>query len=54
MIFTDALWKILKSQPKKHYRKWLTIKDIDKNTANAVYMEYLMLECKINDIEIPF
>jgi len=44
----------LKSQSKKHYLKWLAIKDIDKNLANAVYMEYLRLECKIKDIEIPF
>ena len=44
----------LKSQSKKHYLKWLVIKDIDKKTANAIYIEYLRLECKIKDIEIPF
>jgi hypothetical protein len=44
----------LKSQSKKHYLKWLAIKDIDEKTANAIYMEYLKLECKIKDIEIPF
>jgi len=44
----------LKSQSKKHYLKWLNIKDIDKKTADAIYVEYLRLECEIKDIEIPF
>lgn len=44
----------LKIQSQNYYRKWLAVKDINKNTANTIYTEYLMLECKIKDIEIPF
>lgn len=44
----------LKSQSKKHYLKWLATKDIDKKAADVIYVEYLRLECKIKDIEIPF
>ena len=44
----------LKRQSRTYYQKWLGLKDTDKNTANAVYLEYLALKCKIDDIEIPF
>lgn len=44
----------LKNQSKRHYLKWLAVKDIDKKTADAIYMDYLRLECKIKGIEIPF
>lgn len=44
----------LKNQSKKHYLKWLAINDIYKKTADAIYIDYLRLECKIKDIEIPF
>lgn len=44
----------LKRQAKIYYQKWLSLKDTDKNTANAVYLEYMVLKCKIDDIEIPF
>lgn len=44
----------LKRQSRIYYQKWLSLKDTDKNTANAVYLEYLALKCKIDDIEIPF
>lgn len=44
----------LKRQSRIYYQKWLSLKDTDKNTANAVYLEYLTLKCKIDAIEIPF
>lgn len=44
----------LKQQARMHYQKWLTLKDSDKNTANAVYIEYLKLKYRISEIEIPF
>ena len=44
----------LKRQVKIHYQKWLSLKDSDKNTANAVYLEYMQLKCKIDLIKIPF
>lgn len=44
----------LKRQSRIYYQKWLSLKDTDKNTANAVYLEYLTLKCKIDSIEIPF
>lgn len=44
----------LKRQAKIYYQKWLSLKDFDKNTANAVYIEYMQLKCKIDLMEIPF
>ena len=44
----------LKRQSRLYYQKWISLKDTDKSTANAVYIEYLALKCKIDEIEIPF
>lgn len=44
----------LKRQARSYYQKLLCLKDTDKNTANAVYLEYLTLKCKIDSMEIPF
>lgn len=44
----------LKQRSRIHYQKWLKLKDSDKATANAVYLEYLDLKFKIEAIEIPF
>lgn len=44
----------LKRQARTYYQKWLTLKKTDTSTANAVYLEYLQIKCKINQIEIPF
>ncbi len=44
----------LKQRSRLYYQKWLKLKDTDKTTANAVYLEYLDLKFKIETIEIPF
>jgi len=44
----------LKQKSRMFYQKWLSLKETDKNTANAVYLEYLALKFKIETIEIPF
>lgn len=44
----------LKRQARLYYQKWLSLKDTDKSTANAVYIEYLIIKTKIDAIEIPF
>ena len=44
----------LKRQARTYYQKWLSLKDFDKSTANAVYIEYMQLKCKIEFMEIPF
>ena len=44
----------LKRRSKMYYQKWLKLKDTDKTTANAVYLEYMDLKFKIEAIEIPF
>lgn len=44
----------LKHQSRIYYQKWLSLKDTDKSTANAVYLEYLTIKCRIDPIEIPF
>jgi hypothetical protein len=44
----------LKKQARTYYQKWLTLKKTDASTANAVYLEYLQLKCKITQMEIPF
>lgn len=44
----------LKRQARAYYQKWLCLKDTDKNTAEAVYLEYMKLKCKIKLEEIPF
>jgi hypothetical protein len=44
----------LKQQARAYYQKWLSIKGKESVTANAVYIEYLKLKCRIDAIEIPF
>lgn len=44
----------LKQRSRMYYQKWLKLKDTDKTTANAVYLEYLDVKFKIDTIEIPF
>ena len=44
----------LKRQSRMYYQKWLGLKDKDKNTANAVFLEYMKLRYKILEMEIPF
>jgi hypothetical protein len=44
----------LKRQSEMYYMKWLTLKDTDKDSATDAFLEYLNLEHKIYDIEIPF
>jgi len=44
----------LKHQARIYYQKWLSLKNTDKNTAEAVYIEYMKLKCKIQTIEISF
>ena len=44
----------LKRQARLYYQKWLSLKDTKACTANAVYIEYLLLKHKIDAIEIPF
>ncbi len=44
----------LKRQSRIYYQKWLALKDKDKSTSNAVYLEYMKLKCKIIEMEIPF
>lgn len=44
----------LKQRARLHYQKWLALKDKEPHTANAVYLEYLMIKTQINTIEFPF
>jgi len=44
----------LKRQARIYYQKWLSLKDANACTANAVYIEYLLLKHKIDEIEMPF
>lgn len=45
----------LKRQARIYYQKWLNLKDKDKSTAAAVYLEYVALKCKIDNFEAtPF
>lgn len=44
----------LKQQSRIYYQKWLSLKKSDKDTANAVYLEYMKLKCRIELMEIPF
>ena len=44
----------LKRQSRIYYQKWLSLKDTNAGTANAVYIEYLLLKHKIDEIEMPF
>lgn len=44
----------LKKQSRAFYQKWLILKDKDKDTANAAYLEYIKIKCKIDSIENPF
>lgn len=44
----------LKQQARTYYQTWLNLKDIDKNTAQSSYFEYLDVKRKIAEIENPF
>jgi hypothetical protein len=44
----------LKQQARTYYQTWLHLKDIDKNTAQSSYFEYLNVKRKIAEIENPF
>jgi len=45
----------LKRQARTYYQKWLNLKDKDKSTAAAVYLEYVTLKCKIDSFDAtPF
>lgn len=44
----------LKRRARMYYQKWLGLKDTDKSTSNAVYLEYMTLKCSIDLMEIPF
>lgn len=44
----------LKQQARTYYQTWLHLKDIDKNTAQSSYFEYLEVKKKIAEIENPF
>lgn len=44
----------LKRQCRIYYQKWLSLKDRDSKTANAVYLEYMAMKCRIDAMEIPF
>ncbi len=44
----------LKRQSRIYYQKWLNLKNTDKSTAEAVYLEYMKLKCRIAAMEIPF
>lgn len=41
----------LKRRARTYYQKWLNLKDKDKSTAAAVYLEYVALKCKIDCFE---
>jgi hypothetical protein len=41
----------LKNQARSYYKNWLILKNKDKTTANAVYIEYMILKHKIDSIE---
>ncbi len=44
----------LKKSARLHYQKWISLKNSEPVTANAVYLEYLQIKSKIEEIEIPF
>lgn len=44
----------LKQQARTYYQTWLKLKDIDKNTAQSSYFEYLNIKRKIAEIKYPF
>jgi len=44
----------LKKLSRFYYQKWLSLKDTNKDTAQAVYLEYLKLKNQIKQTEIPF
>lgn len=44
----------LKHQARTYYQTWLKLKDIDKNTAQSAYFEYLDIKRKIAEIKNPF
>ena len=44
----------LKRRTRLYYKKWLSLKDTDKITSNAVYLKYLKLKHKVAVMKIPF
>ena len=44
----------LKQKARTYYQTWLKLKDIDKNTAQSAYFEYIDIKRKIAEIENPF
>lgn len=44
----------LKRRTRLYYKRWLSLKDVDKLTSNAVYLKYLKLKRKVTAMEIPF
>lgn len=44
----------LKRQARIYYQRWLALKNTEKSTANAVYLEYLQLRSRIDQMEIPY
>jgi len=44
----------LKRRTRLYYKKWLSLKDTDKERSNAVYLKYLKLKREVDVMEIPF
>jgi hypothetical protein len=44
----------LKRRTRLYYKKWLSLKNTDKVTSNAVYLKYLKLKRKVTAMKIPF
>lgn len=44
----------LKRRTGLYYKKWLMLKDTDKETSNAAYLKYLKLKRKVAVMKIPF
>jgi len=44
----------MKRQARLLYQKWLALKNGDEAAASKMYMEYLMMQCKIKIRQIPF
>jgi len=36
------------------YQEWLSLKNENPNAASTVFIEYIRLKCKIEELEIPF
>lgn len=44
----------LKRRTRLYYKKWLSLKHVDKVASNAAYLKYLKLKRKIAAMEMPF